>query len=496
MSADLSQEQRLALLPKAQRDEILAELDMDTLAYDWGYQGRPSQKLDTHEPWSLAVALAGRGFGKTLMGAQWIRQLDTNWNTLARDQSHMRFCLLGRTAGDVRDVMLEGPSGIMNIWPPSVRDRVIWTPSRRRIELPNGSVGLCFSAEEPDQLRGPAFHTSWVDELAAFKQLRSVEGEATAWQNIRIGTRLGKQPQILATTTPKRVPVIKEILSEASAKPGQVLMRRGKTVDNKYLSDAYLDVLFSLYGGTALGRQELEGEVLDDVVGAMVSEAAIEAGRVAALPAGIPWIRLIGVDPSVAERPHDECGIVVVYISNTWPIERRHAFVVDDLSVRANPAAWGKILVKAAYEHQATIIAETNQGSNLVQQLIRMSADDAGLPIPIVRDAWSSKAKAVRSEPVGAAYARGRIHHVNVLAELESQATSWVPGESGYSPDRMDALVHACAAGMFRRALINGMPGSAAIRSSARDHLQLPKETSNLSRRDVRSGLFVPGGAR
>lgn len=418
---------------------------------------------------------------KTLMGAQWIREIDTNWKSLGRDNSHLRFCLLGRTAGDVRDVMLEGPSGIMNIYPPSLRDHIVWTPSRRRIELPGGGVGLCFSGEEPDQLRGPAFHIGWCDELAAFKQLRSIEGEATAWQNLRIAARLGSKPQILATTTPKRVPVIKEILAEAAVPGNKVMMRRGRTFDNKYLSDAYLDVLLSLYGGTALGRQELEGEVLDDVVGAMSAESIINRFRVNKLPPGIPWIRLVGVDPSVAERPHDECGIVVVYISQTWPILKRHAFVVDDLSLRGSPTQWGDVVVKAAHEHGATIVAETNQGANLVKQMIRQAANDAKVPIPPVREAWASKSKAVRAEPVGGAYARGRVHHVNVHADLESQITSYVATESGYSPDRMDALVWACAAGMFPEALINGIPGSAAIRSVARKQIAGVRTTSRIA---------------
>lgn len=413
------------------------------------------------------------------MGAQWIREMDKNWNLLKRDNSHMRFFLLGRTAGDVRDVMLEGPSGIMNIYPPSLRDHIVWTPSRRRIELPGGATGLCFSGEEPDQLRGPAAHISWCDELAAFKQLRSVEGEATAWQNLRIATRLGSHPQILATTTPKRVPVIKELMAEKADPKSKILLRRGRTFDNKYLSDAYLDVLLSLYGGTALGRQELEGEVLDDVAGAMTSENIINRNRVYELPPGIPWIRLIGVDPSVAERPHDECGIVVVYISQTWPILKRHAFVVDDLSLRGSPTEWGDVVVKAAHEHSAIVVAETNQGANLVKQMIRQAADDAGVPIPPVREAWASKSKSVRAEPVSGAYARNRVHHVNVHADLESQITSWVVAESSYSPDRMDGLVHACAAGLFPEALINGIPGSAAIRSVART--QLPINTGRRS---------------
>lgn len=475
---DLSLEHQVALLPLEEQEAILAEMDLDELVYDWGWSSRPSQRLPMRpdEPgydWSLAVLLAGRGFGKTLTGAQWIRTLDAEWKTLGRDAGHMRFFMLGRTAGDVRDVMLEGPSGLLSIYPPSERNRVQWIPSRRRVELPNGSVGLCFSSEEPDQLRGPACHVGWADELAAHKQVRLAEGEASAWENLRIAAREGDLPQVLATTTPKRVPVVREILKERAEKPDKVLLRRGRTFDNPHLHQVYKDTLISLYGGTALGRQELEGEVLDTVRGAMTDEPIINRNRLTALPGGIPWIRVIGVDPSVAERPHDECGIVVVYISRTWPVLKRHAFVVDDLSDRMSPTKWSQVVLDAAEQHDATVVVETNQGGNVVSQLLRQTAAAKNRPVPQIRETWSSKAKQVRSEPVGAAYARGRIHHINVLADLESQITSWVQGEAGYSPDRMDALVHACASGLFPESLINGGVGGAAIRTAADQRLEI-----------------------
>lgn len=479
MNADLSLEHQVALLPKEQQDEILADMDLGALQYDWGWNARPSQKLSLTDHWTLALAMAGRGWGKTLCGAQWLRELDRNWDTLGRDPGKMRFFMLGRTAADVRDVMIEGPSGIMNIYPPSLRDKIIWTPTRRSLTLPNGSQGLVFSSEEPDQLRGPAAHIGWADEMASYKQVKSMaEGNLTAWENLRIAVRLGTTPQILATTTPKRVPVLKQVLGEAKDNPEKILLRRGKTLDNAKLSSGYLDTLMGLYSGTQLGKQELEGEMLDDVVGAMTSEQIIQAYRTEGVPKGIPWIKVVGVDPSVAERPHDECGIVVVYISNTWPILKRHAFVVDDLSQRCSPTVWGDIVVKAAHEHGALVVAEVNQGANLVKQMVRQSAAAAGLQNPSIREVWSSKSKAVRSEPVGGAYSRGRVHHVNVLAELEDQLTTWVPGESGYSPDRMDALVHACAAGMFPEALIHGSPGSVVLHNVAKQHIPLTRETN------------------
>lgn len=385
--------------------------------------------------------------------------------------------------------MLEGPSGLLNVYPPSVRDRVVWTPSRRRVELPNGGVCLAFSSEEPAQLRGPAFHRGWCDELASFKQIRSPDDDATAWENLRIAVRLGAHPQILATTTPKRVPVLRQILAQASREPRKYLMRRGRTFDNKYLSSGYLDVMTSLYGGTSLGRQELEGEMLDDVAGAMTSEAIIEANRVQQLPPNIPWIKLVSIDPSVAERPNDECGIMVIYISRTWPVLHRHAFIVDDLSVRASPTVWSEIAVRAAYEHQATIIAETNQGANLVFQMLRQSADHANLPMPAMKEVWSTKAKAVRAEPVGGAYARNRVHHVGVFADYETQATTWTVND-GYSPDRMDSAVQGLASGLFPEALTTaGGLGTVSVLSAARQHLPLTRYGINDRRIDSR-GLY------
>lgn len=492
--SDLSLEHRVALMSPEERLEFLADVDLEDLEYDWHYNGRPSQMLpilpeDGPIDWSVALALAGRGFGKTLMGAQWIRETDASWRAMGEDTAHLRVALLGRTSADVRDTMLEGPSGLLSVYPPSVRDRVLWTPSRRRVELPNGGVVLCFSAEEPAQLRGPGFHRAWCDELATYKQVRTPDDDATAWENLRIAVRLGKHPQILATTTPKRVPVLRQILAQAAREPEKYLLRRGRTYDNKYLSAGYLDVLTSLYGGTGLGRQELEGEMLDDVAGAMTSEAIIERNRVTKLPPNIPWIKLISVDPSVAERPNDECGIMVIYISRTWPVLHRHAFVVDDLSLRAAPNVWGDVVVRAAHEHQATIIAETNQGANLVFQMLRQAADHAKLEMPPMKEVWSTKAKAVRAEPVGGAYAINRVHHVNVLAEYESQATTWTTND-GYSPDRMDAAVQGIASGLFPEALTSaGGMGPVSIINAAREHIPISRYVSR-DRRINSRGLY------
>jgi phage terminase large subunit-like protein len=498
---DLSVEQQVALLPEEQQEAVLAGLDLDKLAYDWRWTGRPSQILPVQddEPdsdFTVAFAMAGRGWGKTRTGGEWLRELDTNWANLERGDGHLRVALLGRTAGDVRDTMLEGPSGLLNIWPPSLVDQVRWIPSRRRVELPNGGICLCFSAEEPDQLRGPAFHISWADELASYRQ-RVGAGELTAWDNLRIATRLGKRPQILATTTPKRVPAIRKILADsASGDNGKIIIRRGRTSDNVHLSETYREVIFGLYEGTTLGRQELDGELLDEVQGAMVSQTIIDANRVDALPTGQQWIRIIGVDPSVAEKPRDECGIVVVFVNRTFPILRRHAFVVEDLSGRMSPANWGDRVARAAFKYQATVVAEINQGMGLVRQNVNQAAMAASVPPPNYVSVWSSKAKAVRAEPVGAAYEQGRIHHINRMPELEDQQTTYVAGETGYSPDRMDALVHACAAGLFPSAAAQGSTGVSAIYPTAQLQLDTRRQAalprgrgSILGRRGMRTGV-------
>lgn len=493
-TADLSVEQQVAALPPDQRELVLAGLDLSTLAYDWQWCARPSQVIPVDAPeddFSVAALIAGRGAGKSRSSGEWIRAIDANWHKLKRDDGHMRGALLGRTAADVRDTMLEGPSGLLNIYPPSQRDQVHWIPSRRRVELPGGSVLLTFSAEEPDQLRGPQFHVGACDELASFKQVRG-QGELSAWDNLRIAVRLGTTPQILVTTTPRRVPAVRKLLADAVTDP-KILLRRGKTRDNVHLSSAYLEVVLGLYEGTTLGKQELDGEMLSDVQGAMVSQDVIDAYRVTDLPIGYPWIKIIGVDPSVAEKPGDECGIVVIYVTRTYPVLKRHAYVMEDLSGRMSPANWGDVVVQAAHEHGATVVAEINQGAGLVRANVNQAAMYAGVTPPQYRSVWSSKAKAVRAEPVGAAYEQGRIHNVGMFPELEDVCTSWVAGEAGYSPDRMDALVHACAAGMFPAALQGGTPGSSSIHSVVGQKMDIRHQAA-MPRRQAARELGRSGG--
>jgi phage terminase large subunit-like protein len=255
--------------------------------------------------------------------------------------------------------------------------------SQRRVNLPHGGFCLCFSAEEPDQLRGPAFHLGWGDELAAYKQIKG-QGELDAWTNLRIATRLGLAPQVIATTTPKRVKILRELIAEILANPDKMILRTGARPPTTCTwPQAYLDTLYALYGATTLGAQELDGLMLDAVQGATADAETIEDYRVTKLPVlgqHIRWARIVAVDPSVAEKPNDECGIVVIYAPLTQPVLNRHAFVVDDLSLRGSPTLWGDQVVKAAVKHNAVIVVENNQGGALVKRLIKERAAAHNVP--------------------------------------------------------------------------------------------------------------------
>lgn len=491
------------MLPLEVQEQVLDDLDLSTLPWNWKWTARPSQILPL-EPvgegadWSVALFNGGRGTGKTRSGTEYVRELDARWHSLGRDPGQdLRVALLGRTAGDVRDTILNGPSGLLNIFPPSEQDKVEWVSSQRRVNLPHGGFALCFSAEEPDQLRGPAFHVGWGDEMAAYKQVKG-QGELDAWTNLRIATRLGLVPQVIATTTPKRVKILRDLITEILNNPDKMIMRRGKTTDNVHLSEAYLATLYALYGATTLGAQELEGEMLDAVQGATADIQTIDDYRVErlpVLPSAIRWARVIAVDPSVAEKPNDECGIVVIYAPLTQPTLRRHAYVVDDLSLKGSPTLWGDQVVKAAAKHKAVVIVENNQGGALVKRLVKERASAHNVAPPKIREVWSSRAKAVRAEPIGAAYQRGRVHHLNVLAELEDQLTSWTPEDKGYSPDRLDALVHGLSALLFSQGTVSGgVPGATQTHSPV--GMPVPQATATRERRQSGLRIDTSGGRR
>jgi len=420
----------LAHLPEDQRNEILAGFDPDNLLWDWSVWGRPEQQAPEGD-WNIWAYIAGRGAGKTRTAAEWVRE-EAKYTTTGQ----RRFALVARTAADVRDVIVEGESGIINVTPPS--ERPLYEPSKRRLTWPNGNTATCFTADEPDSLRGPQFTHAWGDEIAAWRQTPDAAG-MTAFDNLRVGTRLGANPKIMVTTTPKRVPLLYALIAEAE-KTGKVVITKGSTLDNSgNLSQAYIDAIVGVYQGTRLAAQELYGEMLSDVEGALWTQELIDRGRETQLPMGTP-LRCIGVDPSVAENPRDECGIVVVASTGDRDLYKRQSWVLEDASIHGSPEVWANKVVQMARKWGCPVVAEVNQGGALVRNAIN-TID----PTVKVLEVHSKYGKALRAEPITLAYEQNRVHHVGYLGDLESQMCAWIPGE-GKSPDRVDALVHALTA--------------------------------------------------
>ena len=421
--------EQIAELPEDERALVLSGMDADSLLWDWSVWGRPEQQAPAGD-WAIWLVMAGRGFGKTRLAAEWVREQAKFTNTGQR-----RFALVARTAADVRDVIVEGESGIINVSPPS--ERPLYEPSKRRLTWPNGNTATCFTADEPDSLRGPQFTHAWGDEIAAWRQTPDAAG-MTAFDNLRVGTRLGSNPQMVVTTTPKRVPLLYKLIDEA--KTGRVAITRGSTMDNSgNLSGAYLDAITGVYAGTRLAQQELYGEMLDAVEGALWTEELLEKNREHSLPPNTP-LRIIGVDPSVAENPRDECGIVVVSSTGERDLYKRQSWVLEDASIHGSPDVWANKVVAMARKWGCPVVAEINQGGALVRNAI--NAIDPNIK---VLEVHSKYGKALRAEPITLAYEQGRVHHIGYLPDLESQMLSWIPGE-GKSPDRVDALVHALTA--------------------------------------------------
>jgi phage terminase large subunit-like protein len=425
--------QVVADLSEPERAAVLADFDPATLAFDPQFWLRPTQLRPINETdWTLAEMVAGRGAGKTRSMCEWARHKAQGPPT--------RGALVARTAADVRDVLVAGESGILAVSPPSEKPE--YEPSKRLLTWPNGSTALCFSSEAPDQLRGPQFHWALADEIASWKYLPDESG-LTAWDNLRLATRLGDHPQIFAGTTPKRTPFMRSLIKAAETE-SNVLLLRGSTKDNRgNLSQTYIDMIYGLYAGTALAQQELEGIMLDDIDGALWDEALIELHRVQSIPKMKRPIVAVGVDPSVSEKPGDETGIVVAVVDGAIrDMYRRHAYILSDASLQAAPEVWARVLATEAQRFaNAPIIAETNQGGGLIKAVL--TGIDPGLRVLGVHSRFG---KAIRAEPVVLAAQQGRVHHVGYFPELEDQLTSWVPDETRKSPDRLDAYVHVLTA--------------------------------------------------
>jgi phage terminase large subunit-like protein len=374
-------------------------------------------------PWTTWLALGGRGAGKTRLGAEFVRALALGVPPYA-DAPHARIALVGETDHDVREVMIEGASGLLRAGPWS--DRPAWSPSRRRLEWSNGAVAQAFSAEDPESLRGPQFDAAWCDELAKWRLAND------AFDMLQFGLRLGARPRQLITTTPRPTALVKRLLAD----PRTAVTRAPTQANAAHLSPAFLAEVVARYAGTRLGRQEILGEIIEDRAGALWSRAMIETCRVAAAP---PLARIVvGIDPPAGSRPNsDACGIVAAGRAEDGAI-----YVLEDATVAGlAPAGWAAKAI-AVYRRLAadTLVAEVNQGGEMVRAVLRQV--DASVPLKAVH---ATRGKWLRAEPVAAMYAQGKVKHVAPFEELEDQMCDFeLSGlSSGRSPDRLDALVWA-----------------------------------------------------
>ncbi|MDI9846554.1 terminase family protein [Rhodoblastus sp. 17X3] len=384
---------------------------------DWASKARPQQLPPPDDEWTTWLILAGRGFGKTRTGSEWVR-------SIAEAGKVHRIALVGPTAGDVRDTMVEGESGILSICPDW--NRPTYEPSKRRLTWPNGCIATMFSSEEPERLRGPQHGAAWADELAAWRNVEET------WSMLQFGLRLGERPRQVVTTTPKPLKIIKQLV----AQDGQdVRVTRGSTYDNREnLAPTFFSQIVRKYEGTRLGRQELNAELLEDVQGALWTRDMIESSRWQDRK-GVNLRRIVvAVDPAVSvSETSDETGIVVAAID-----DNAEGCILEDLSGKYSPTEWASIAVRAYHRWEADrIVAEANQGGAMVESTIRVI--DPNVAITLVH---ASRGKVARAEPISALYENGRVHHVGMFAELEDQLCSFEPG-SNKSPDRLDALVWA-----------------------------------------------------
>lgn len=371
--------------------------------------------------------MGGRGAGKTRAGAEWVRAQVEGATPEAPGRAR-RVALVSETLDQARDVMVFGESGILASSPPDRRP--VWEAGRRRLVWPNGAVAQLYSAHEPEALRGPQFDAAWVDELAKWKKAEET------WDMLQFALRLGPHPQQVVTTTPRNVAVLKRLLRQSST----VTTHAPTDANRAYLAESFLAEVQARYGGTRLGRQELEGLLLEDVEGALWSAALLERCRVEACPALSRIV--VAVDPAVTGgAASDECGIVVAGVVAEGPATEWRAYVLEDASVRGGPLDWARAAIAAMQRHGAErLVAEVNQGGDLVESVIRQV--DPLVPFRALR---AGRGKGLRAEPVAALYEQGRVSHLRGLGQLEEQMCRMtVAGYDGRgSPDRLDALVWA-----------------------------------------------------
>jgi predicted phage terminase large subunit-like protein len=385
--------------------------------YDWN-QWAEEQQLPPAGGWRIWMFMGGRGAGKTRAGAEWVRAQVA--------AGAKRIALVGPAFQDVREVMLGGPSGLLSIGYP--HERPSYEVSRRRVVWPGGAVGYAFSAEDPDGLRGPQFDAAWADEFAAWARPQET------LDMLRLGLRLGSDPRLVITTTPRAIAAVRELIGASGVK-----VTRLPTVKNQFnLAPGFVEAMEAQYAGSHLARQELDGELVEDPEGALWTRALIEEALRA--ERFEPERIVVAVDPPAGDGSGDACGIIVAGASGEGRAAR--AIVLADASLNAGPEAWAAQVARAFEAHDAdAVVAEANQGGDMVRAVLQAGARD--LPVRLVR---ASRGKRARAEPAAALYAAGRVAHAGRFTALEDQMCAFgAPGERA-SPDRVDALVWALAA--------------------------------------------------
>jgi phage terminase large subunit-like protein len=358
----------------------------------------------------------GRGAGKTRSGAEWVRHR-------VESGQASRIALVAQTPADVRDVMVEGESGLLRISPSW--NMPLYEPSKRRLTWPNGAFALAFSSYEPDRLRGPQFDTAWCDELASWHYSRET------WDNLMFTMRLGEDPKVAVTTTPKPIRLVRDLMNRPDC-----VVTRGSTYDNiQNLPPQFFQTILNRYEGTSLGRQEIYAEILDEAEGALWNREWLDRNRATSAP---DMHRIIvAIDPAVTSSEHsDETGIVAVGLG-----EEDHIYVLADWSGRYTPDGWARAAINLYATLQADlIVGEVNNGGDMVEYTLRTV--DSAIPYKAVH---ASRGKRARAEPIAALYEQGKGHHVGTFPDLEDQLCTWEPLSNDASPDRMDALVWAAS---------------------------------------------------
>lgn len=383
----------------------------------WELYARPHQK-PKFDDWLIWLLLGGRGSGKTRTGAEWMREQVTF-------HGKSRIALVAPTFNDAREVMLEGESGLLKIGYPA--ERPTFSVSRRRLEWPNGAVGHVFTAEDPDGLRGPQFDAAWADEFCAWAYPEDT------LSNLRLALRLGDHPQLVITTTPRPIPALKALM-----KTKGLLISRGSTADNSdNLAPSFLAAMEEAYGGTRLGRQELGGEYIEDLPGALWTRDMLSRAYNDVRPTCDKVI--LSIDPPVTSTERsDACGLIVA--GRKGQGREAKAFILQDGSVQGrSPEGWAKAAIALAdFWAVDYILAETNQGGELVTSVLR--AIDPSIPI---RTVHASRSKTARAEPVALLYEQGRVKHCGRFTALEDELAAMGTEILTHSPDRADALVWA-----------------------------------------------------